>query len=162
MADRVRVLIADDHTMFRQGVREMLTTDPGIEVVAEAEDGQKAVRLAEMERPDVVLLDIEMPRMGAAGALERMLRLSPPPRVVVVTMHDTPRVAREFLDRGASGFLSKTASLEELLQAVRTAASSPPARGGAEVLALPPEVLDRVGEEPAGEPTARELEILLL
>jgi len=71
--------LADDHAMFRQGVREMLSTDEGIEVVGEAENGREAVALAERLGPDVVLLDVEMPVMGAREAMGRMLVNSPPP-----------------------------------------------------------------------------------
>ena len=80
MADRkIRVLLADDHAMFRQGIREMLSTDEEIEVVGEAQNGQEAVTLAQKQRPDVVLLDVEMPVMGAREAMERMLEGSPLP-----------------------------------------------------------------------------------
>ena len=77
--DQIRVLLADDHTMFRQGIKEMLSTDDEIEVVGESENGREAVALAEKLRPDVVLLDVEMPVMGAREAMERMVRISPPP-----------------------------------------------------------------------------------
>jgi DNA-binding NarL/FixJ family response regulator len=75
--------------------------------------------------PDVVVLDVEMPVMGAAEAMDRLLLLSPPPSIVVVTMHDDPRLVREFLGYGASAYLVKSASLEELLAAVHTAAENP-------------------------------------
>jgi DNA-binding NarL/FixJ family response regulator len=122
---RVRVLLADDHAMFRQGVSEMLSTDEDIEVVGEAENGEEAVALAERLRPDVVLLDVEMPVMGARRAMEIMLGNSPVPRVIIVTMHDDPRLVREFIGLGASAYLVKSATIEELHTAVHTAASSP-------------------------------------
>ncbi len=160
----IRVLLADDHTMFRQGLKEMLSTDRGIEVVGEAENGRQAVALAEEHRPDVVVLDVEMPVMGAAEAMEGMLKISPPPRILIVTMYDNPRLVRELLARGASGYLVKSASMEELLAAVHTAASTSPGPGGHSnvILAVPRGVLDwseRGGEE---ELSGRELEVLLL
>src|SRR5215210_5784266 len=85
---KIRVLLADDHAMFRQGIREMLSTDEEIEVVGEAENGREAIALAERLRPDVVLLDVEMPVMDARQAMEGMIQNSSlSPRVVIVTMH---------------------------------------------------------------------------
>jgi DNA-binding NarL/FixJ family response regulator len=84
------VLLADDHAMFRQGIKEMLSTDEEIEVVGEVGNGREAVALVEKLTPDVVLLDVEMPVMGAKQAMERMLENSPSPRVVIVTMYDDP------------------------------------------------------------------------
>ena len=160
---RIRVLLADDHTMFRQGLKEMLATGGDIEVVGEASNGREAVALAERIKPDVVILDVEMPVMGATEVMDRLLEVSPTPRVVILTMHDNPRLVREFLGRGASGYLSKSASIEGLLTAVRTAAESPLGpRQENVVLAVPREVLERVENDAEGEPSARELEILLL
>ena len=160
---RIRVLLADDHTMFRQGLKEMLATGGDIEVVSEASNGREAVALAERIKPDVVILDVEMPVMGAVEVMDRLLEVSPTPRVVILTMHDNPRLVREFLGRGASGYLSKSASIEGLLTAVRTAAESPLGlRQENVVLAVPREVLERVENDAEGEPSARELEILLL
>jgi DNA-binding NarL/FixJ family response regulator len=104
-----------------------------------------------------------MPVMGAVEAMEGMLELSPPPRVLIVTMFDSPRLVREFLARGASGYLVKSASLEELLAAVRAAAKCPSdPRGQNVILAVPREVLQRAEERGGEEPSRRELEILLL
>jgi DNA-binding NarL/FixJ family response regulator len=97
----IRVLIADDHAMFRQGVREMLSTDERIEVVGEAKNGREALALAEELRPDVVLLDVDMPVMGAREAMGRMLGNPPAPRVIIVTMHDEPRLVRGLIGLGA-------------------------------------------------------------
>jgi DNA-binding NarL/FixJ family response regulator len=160
---RIRVLLADDHTMFRQGLKEMLATGGDIEVVGEASNGREALALAEKTRPDVVILDVEMPVMGAAEVMDRLLEVSPTPRVVILTMHDNPHLVREFLGRGAGGYLSKSASIEGLLTAVRTAAESPLGpRQENVVLAVPREVLERVENEAEGSPSAREIEILLL
>lgn len=160
----IRVILADDHTMFRQGLKEMLSTDEGIEVVGEAENGEEVIELAGRTLPDVVILDVEMPVMGAAEAMDRLLRFSPPPRIVVVTMHDDPRLVREFLGRGASAYLVKSASLDELLTAVRTAAEVPAeAHDENVVMVVPREAFqraERATEE--GGLSARELEILLL
>jgi DNA-binding NarL/FixJ family response regulator len=155
-AANIRVLLADDHAMFRQGIREMLSTDEEIEVVGEAENGRVAVALAERLRPDVVLLDVEMPVMGARETMEGMIRnSSPSPRVIIVTMHDDPRLVRELIGLGASAYLVKSATIEELHTAVHTAASSP-----ARDVIIRPETL----KNPAAADgiSGRELEVLLM
>jgi DNA-binding NarL/FixJ family response regulator len=151
----IRVLLADDHAMFRQGVSEMLSTDGEIEVVGEAENGQEAVALARRLEPDVVLLDVEMPGMGAKEAMEIMLGNSPSPRVIIVTMHDDPGLVRELIGLGASAYLVKSATIEELHTAVHTAASST-----ARDVIIRPETL----ENPAAADgiSGRELEVLLM
>ncbi|MCA1738923.1 MAG: response regulator transcription factor [Actinobacteria bacterium] len=160
----IRVVLADDHTMFRQGIKEMLATDGSIEVVGEAENGAEAVELARKISPDVVILDVEMPVMGAREAMDHLLQISPPPRIVVVTMHDDPRLVRELLGRGANAYLVKSASLLELLTAVHTAAESPAETHDENVVMVVPrevfERAERAAEE--GGISARELEILLL
>jgi DNA-binding NarL/FixJ family response regulator len=123
---RIRVLLADDHAMFRQGIKEMLSTDEEIEVVGEVGNGREAVALVEKLTPDVVLLDVEMPVMGAKQAMERMLENSPSPRVVIVTMYDDPRLVRELIGLGAVAYLVKSATMEELHAAVHTAANRAP------------------------------------
>ncbi len=159
----IRVLLADDHTMFRQGLKEMLQTDESIEVVGEAENGEEAVALARRLNPDVVILDIEMPVVGAREALPRLTGLSPAPRVVIVSMYDDPRLVRELLELGASGYLVKNASLEELLTAVRAVAEGPaePQRRSA-VLFLSRDSLQKVERGSDGGLSIREREILLL
>jgi DNA-binding NarL/FixJ family response regulator len=118
--DPIRVLLADDHAGFREGLKEMLLTDGGIEVVGEAEDGAEAVEVAGRVRPDVVILDLAMPIMDGREALGPILRdVRPPPRVVILTMHDGAGQRRELLRMGASTFLAKSASLAEILAAVK-------------------------------------------
>jgi DNA-binding NarL/FixJ family response regulator len=159
----IRVLLADDHTMFRQGLKEMLSTDGDIEVVGEADNGRYAVALARRVKPDVVILDIEMPVMGAAEAMEALLRISPLPRMLIVTIYDNLRLVRELLALGASAYLAKSASLEELIAAVRTATRTPLGPPGENViLTVRRAVLEQVKEPAEDTPSAREREILLL
>jgi DNA-binding NarL/FixJ family response regulator len=156
---RIRVLLADDHAMFRQGIREMLSTDEGIEVVGEAGDGREAVALVEKLTPDVVLLDVEMPVMGAKQAMERMLENSPFPKVVIVTMYDDPRLVRELIGLGAVAYLVKSATMEELHTAVYTAANSPTGPGDV-IMVAPPKAFRNPAE--AEGLSERELEVLLM
>ena len=158
----IRILLADDHTMFRQGLKEMLSTDEGMLVVGEAENGSAAVELAAKENPDVVILDVEMPGMSATETLEALLDLSPAPRVLIVSMYDSPRLVHDLLGRGASGYLVKSASLEDLLTAVRRSASAPYGSAGENViLAVPRTVLGNAKRD-EGWLSDREQEILLL
>ena len=160
----VRVLLADDHTMFRQGLKEMLSTDGAIEVVGQAENGEEAVALTRRLKPDVVVLDVEMPVMGAEEAIGPILRISPPPGIVVVTMHDDPRLVRRLLAMGASAYLVKSASMQELISAVRTAAEAPEEGGPRDenvVMVVPRSRLEKI-EEGTDDLSHRELEVLLL
>jgi DNA-binding NarL/FixJ family response regulator len=118
--DPIRVVLADDHAEFRLGLKEMLATDGGIEVVGEAEDGAQALALAREVHPDVVVLDLVMPVMEGTEALGLILRdVSPPPGIVILTMHDQPHLRRELMRMGASAFLAKSASLAEVIGAVK-------------------------------------------
>ena len=150
MADsKIRVLLADDHAMFRQGIKEMLSTDEEIEVLGEAENGREAVALAEKLGPDVVLLDVEMPVMGAKQAMEIMLENSPPPRLV-----------RELIGLGAVAYLVKSATIEELHTAVHTAAKSPIGPDKDVVIVAPPKAFRKPAE--GDGLSERELEVLLM
>jgi DNA-binding NarL/FixJ family response regulator len=158
--NRIRVLLADDHAMFRQGIKEMLSTDEEIEVVGEAENGREAVALARELGPDVVILDVEMPVVGAKQAMECMLENSPPPRVVIVTMYDDPGLVRELIGLGAVAYPVKSATIEELHTAVHTAANSPVGPEEDVVIVAPPKAFeDPVKSDGLSE---RELEVLLM
>jgi two-component system, NarL family, response regulator NreC len=117
--NKIRVMIADDHAILRAGLRMLVNAQADMEVVCEAPDGEKAVQTARETRPDVVLLDLTMPRVGGMKALEEMSRECRKTRVLVLTMHDDPAYLRSALAAGASGYLLKRAVDAELLAAIR-------------------------------------------
>ncbi|GAA0964166.1 response regulator transcription factor [Actinocorallia libanotica] len=121
----IRVLVADDQAMVRTGFGMILAAEDGIEVVAEAEDGVQAVELAARHRPDVVLMDIRMPRLDGLEALRLLNRpgVADPPKVVVLTTFDDDEYVHRALHGGAHGFILKDAGPALLVEAVRAAAS---------------------------------------
>lgn len=119
MIDTIRVLIADDHTIVRSGVRLLLAAEPDIEVVGEALDGREAVAKAEILQPDVILMDITMPEMDGLEATRRIKTHSPHIHVLVLTMHRSDDYFFEMLRAGASGYVLKGAETSELINAVR-------------------------------------------
>ena len=119
---RVRVLIADDHAIVRAGVRLILESEPDIEVAGEAHDGLETLELAERLSPDVILMDISMPRMSGLDATREVTKAMPAIRVLGLTMHEDDRYFFEMLEAGASGYVVKGASPEELLSAIRAVA----------------------------------------
>ncbi|MCZ2837065.1 response regulator transcription factor [Modestobacter sp. VKM Ac-2985] len=117
----LRVVLVDDHRLFRESLGALLTVHPGIEVVAEGANGEEAVRLARQHRPDVVLLDVEMPGQSVLTSLVEIRSASPSTRIVVLTMHENTPLARQLLLRGASAYLIKTIGHHELVAAIRAA-----------------------------------------
>jgi two-component system response regulator NreC len=122
MADEIRVLIADDHTIVRSGVRLLLEAEPDIEVVGEALNGDEALTCTETLRPNVVLMDIAMPGMDGLEATRRIKARWPTVNVLVLTMHRTSAYFFEMLKAGASGYVLKSAETGELINAVRVVA----------------------------------------
>jgi DNA-binding NarL/FixJ family response regulator len=118
-----RVLIADDQSMVRRGFRMIMDAEPDIEVVAEAADGEQALAACRRFGPHVVLMDIRMPAVDGLEATRRILTEDDPPRVIILTTFDIDEYVFESLRAGASGFLLKNSSPEQLLQAVRLVAS---------------------------------------
>ena len=117
--NKIRVMIADDHAILRAGLRMLVNVQADMEVVSEAPDGEKALQTARETKPDVVLLDLTMPRVGGMKALQEMARDCRETRVLVLTMHDDPAYLRSALAAGASGYLLKRAVDVELLAAIR-------------------------------------------
>jgi two-component system, NarL family, response regulator NreC len=116
---RIRVLIADDHAVLRAGLRVLIAAQADMEVVAEAADGDEALKKSQETRPDVALLDITMPGRGGIQAIERIRQACPATRVLVLTMHDVPAYLRSALAAGATGYVVKRAADSELISAIR-------------------------------------------
>jgi DNA-binding NarL/FixJ family response regulator len=159
--DPIRVLLADDHTMFRQGIARVLSGYGGLEIVGQTDNDDGAVELARRTRPDVVLMQVQMPISRAKVNLRRMREATnPPPKVVIVTMIEDPRHVRELMDLGASAYIVKSASAEHLVAAVRAAILDPKSKHA--VVGMPLGMLEEAQEGSQGVLSARELEILLL
>src|SRR4030095_3102480 len=122
MGDVVRVLVADDHPLTRDGIKAALALDAELEVVAEASDGQEAVHLAEEVQPDVVLMDVRMPVLGGIRATQTISRTVPNARVVMLTVEETQARVGEAIQAGAAGYLLKDIDARELARAVHLAA----------------------------------------
>jgi DNA-binding NarL/FixJ family response regulator len=119
---KLRILIADDHAILRSGLRMLINAQADLEVVAEAVDGEEAVRLAKEIEPDLALVDLSMPGMGGIKAIEQLRTVSPKTRILVLTMHDEYAYLRSVLAAGGSGYVVKRAADSELLSAIRTVA----------------------------------------
>jgi len=158
----IRVLVVDDHAVVREGLRTFLSLQDGLEVVGEAADGEAAVRVAEQLRPDVVLMDLVMPRQDGVAAMRELRRRLPGTRVIVLTSFTEDQRLLPAIQAGAAGYLLKSVQPAELARAVRAAHAG-------EVL-IDPSVAARLVEaiaQPAGEPpperlTPREREVLAL
>ena len=156
------VLLADDHQLLRQAVRRALE-DAGFDVAGEAGDGEEAASLAAQHQPDVVVMDVTMPVLDGIRATRRVRELAPSSRVVMLTMHGEESLLADAIDAGASAFLTKDCSLQEVVRAVRSAAE------GETMLSpdLAASLLGQFREPPADGPapsplTKREEEILQL
>lgn len=115
----IRILIADDHAVVRSGLRALLRTAPDLEVVGEAENGEEALRLAEILRPDTILLDLTMPPENGIKTTRRLKEKHPERVVLILTMHEDESLLHEALRAGASGYVIKRAEESEILRAIR-------------------------------------------
>jgi NarL family two-component system response regulator LiaR len=162
---QIRILLADDHVVVREGTRQIIERESDLLVVGEANDGREAVALAERTRPDVAVVDISMPVMNGIEATREIKRIAPRTAVLVFTAYDYDEYVFAILEAGAAGYLLKNARGGEVVDAVRRVYA------GESVLhpAIAAKVVSRVtnrpvpGGEPAGEPlTEREMEVLRL
>lgn len=119
---RIKILLADDQTLFREGLRTLLSTQPDFEVVGEATNGEEALRLAAKLRPHIVLMDMRMPILDGVEATRRLRETQPDCRVIVLTTFDEDELVFEGLRAGAVGYLLKAVSTPRLLEAIRTVA----------------------------------------
>lgn len=155
-----RVLLADDHTMFREGLARFLTTYGGLEVVGETTNDEGAIELARRMKPDVVIMQVQIPLEKAKETLDLIRDIEPAPKVVIVTMFEDPAMMRRLLKLGASGYVLKSSSVVQLVGAVRAAVFAP--EDGNVVVGMPRAMLEESDIGSEGVLSARELEILLL
>ena len=120
----IKILLAEDHKIVRDGLRTLIDSEPGMEVVAEAEDGRSAVRLAEELSPDVIIMDIAMPDMNGIDATRLIIHENPRVRVIALSMYSDRRFVSGMLEAGASGYLLKDCAFEELVRAIRSVISN--------------------------------------
>jgi DNA-binding NarL/FixJ family response regulator len=156
----IRVLLADDHTLFRRGIAGLLASYGGLEIIAQVPNDQDALRIAQEQKPDVVIMQVQMPFDRAKESLLKMRRISPAPKVVLVTMFEEPRYVRELMKLGASAYLLKSVSVEHLVGAIRAAVFDP--KGHHVVVGMPQEMIKEVEEGSGGVLSIREMEILVL
>ena len=132
----IRLILADDHAVVRSGTRELLEQKADLRIVGEASNGEEAVRLAQELQPDVLVMDVRMPKMSGIEATRRIKAEAPEIKILVLTAHDDDEYVFALLQAGANGYLLKTAEIEELVRAIRTVASGQSA--------LAPEVTGKV------------------
>jgi DNA-binding NarL/FixJ family response regulator len=156
----IRVLLADDHTMFREGLASILASYGGLAVVAEVPNDAEALRLVGELSPDVVIMQVQMPFQRAKQTLKAMRAFPDPPKVVIVTRFESPRYVRGLSGVGVSAYLLKTSSSEHLVAAISAAVLDPLSENA--VVGMPGQMLEGTQEGVESVLTARELEILLL
>lgn len=168
----IRVVIADDHAIVRDGLRALINSESGLSVVGEASDGEEALRLAKTLQPDVLVLDLSMPLLGGAEAADRLASECPHVKVIALSMHEERGYVTRFLRSGAAGYVLKRTASSELVHAIRAAASGQhyldPSLGGSLLTETSPRRRSRRGEDADGDVvggprlTARESEVLHL
>ncbi len=118
--ETIRVVLAEDHTIVRQGLRSILEQQPGIEVIAEAENGREAVQIAEQLKPDLVLMDFSMPELNGLEATRQIKQRVPEVKVLILTRHANQEYVKSILGAGASGYLIKKSAADELVLAIQS------------------------------------------
>jgi len=157
-SDPISVLLVDDHALFREGVAEIFAAEESLRVIGEAANGDEAVELVQELTPVVVLLDVQMPGLETEETLRQILRASPSSRVVVLTMHDEPRLVRSLVRSGARAYVIKSATREELLSTVHTVQRD----SDRVVLSVSRDTLEKLEGRTEELLSARELEVLTL
>ncbi len=120
MNTKQRIVIAEDHTILREGLRALLSTDPDLEIVGEARDGQEAIRSVEKSKPNLILMDLSMPRMNGMDAIKEIKKRSPETKILVLTVHKNEEYILATLQAGADGYVLKDSTHSELEMAIKS------------------------------------------
>jgi DNA-binding NarL/FixJ family response regulator len=160
--DAVRIHLADDHTMFREGLEAILASREELEVVGTSTTGEEAASLIGASKPDLVITQLDMQIKTAEAILDRVQEASPDSKIVVLTMFDNLHYLKALSRLGIDAYLHKTSSSEELIATIDTV-SRKASRGGQNVvISMPRGLIERMGEEPTGALSERETEVLVL
>jgi len=158
--DQIAILIVDHQTLFRQGLQELLQVEEDLAVVAQAGTVDEAVASVTHTKPDVILLDVELPGTDSATTLERIRRTSPDSQIIALSVHDDPLVVQELLRLGVSGYLLKTVSWQELVSAIRGVVAESNGEANRVIVSISRDSLAQTGD--TGPLSGREREILRL
>lgn len=151
----IRILVAEDHTIVRDGIVALLSQEPGLSVVAQASNGREAVKLWEKQRPDVALMDLQLPELDGISAIRQVRSIDPDARIIVLTTYDGDEDIYQAVRAGARAYLLKDVRREELFRAVREVHAGK--------ILLPPAVASKLASRlPSDELTAREMDVLRL
>ena len=145
--NKLRVLLADDHKMVREGLKSLVNSQPDMEVVGEADDGRAAIALARELKPDVVVMDVSMPELNGLEATKKLLRLYPEIKVLTLTRHADDGYLQQLLRAGASGYVLKLSATDELVRAIRAVVAGK--------IYLDPEMTEHIVEAAVGGRAAR-------
>ena len=122
MTEEITIVLADDHPILRRGLRQLIESQPGLRIVGEAADGQRALALVETHQPDIALLDLDMPELDGFAVARRVRELGLPTKVVVLTMHKDELHFRQAIDLGVRGYVLKDSAVSEVIDCLRTVA----------------------------------------
>ncbi len=126
MGNKVRIVLADDHTILREGLRALLSADPDFEIIGEANDGREAVRCVEQQQPDLLLMDLSMPRMSGMDAISEIKKRYPKTKIIALTVHNTEEYLLSTLQAGVDGYVLKDATHNELVIAIQNVMAGKP------------------------------------
>ncbi len=126
MGNKVRIVLADDHTILREGLRALLSADPNFEIIGEADDGREAVRCVEQQHPDLLLMDLSMPRMSGMDAISEIKKRYPKTKIIALTVHKTEEYLLSTLQAGVDGYVLKDATHNELVMAIQNVMAGKP------------------------------------
>ena len=158
----INVMLVDDHDLVRKGIRRLLDDTSGIKVIAEAPDGEQAIRQIRIKRPDVILMDISMPGIGGLEATRKITRVSPDMKVIAVSIHDDDPFPARLLEAGAAGYITKGCDVNEIIEAIQSvyAGHQYLTPNVAQKLAL--SLVNKHGKSLMDELTQREIQVMLM